>query len=103
MPDDYAIGCFFLKKLRCSELNSLLLEVLVNEEQTLSSDILHPSAQFRLIISQLVKSLKYLTKLSRSLFEPFGFKCKRLLLKCFLGVSGCVTDKRNVIAFTQIF
>ena len=40
-------GCFFLKKLRCSELNSLLPEVLVTEEQTLSSDLLLPG-QFRL-------------------------------------------------------
>ena len=76
-------GCFFLRKFRCSELNSLLSEVL---EQTLSPDPLHPSDQFRLTISQLVKPFKYLTKLSQSLLEPFGFKCKRLLFKCFLGL-----------------
>ena len=69
-------GCFFLRKLRCSGLNSLLLEILVTllEEQALSSDLLHPSGQFRLIISQLVKPFKYLTNLSRSLLEPFRFK-----------------------------
>ena len=39
-------GCFSLRKLRCSELNSLLSEVLVTEEQTLSSDLLHPLASF---------------------------------------------------------
>ena len=79
-------GCFFLEKLRCSELNSLLSEVLLTllEEQTLSSDLLHPSGQFRLTISQQVKPFKYLTKLSRSLFKPFGFKYRRLLFKCFL-------------------
>ena len=116
-PDDYAIWMFFIRKLRCSELNSLLSEVLVTllEEKKLSSDyytpllegkkvtlwLLHPSGytpltttplwlhssgQFRLTIPQLVKLFKYLTKLSRSLFEPFGFKCKRLLFKCFLGL-----------------
>ena len=81
-------GCFFLEKLRCSELNSLLSEVLLTllEEQTLSSDLLHPSGQFRLTISQQVKPFKYLTKLSRSLLERFGFKCNRLLLRCFLGL-----------------
>ena len=44
VPDDYVIWMFFLRQLRCSELNSLLSEVLVNlsEEQTLSSDLLHP-------------------------------------------------------------
>ena len=102
VPDDYVIWMFFLRKLRCSEQNSLLSEVLVTEEKTLSSDLLHPPDQFRLTISQLVKPFKYLTKLSRSLLEPFGLKCKQLLLKCFLGVDGCVTDKRNIIAFTQI-
>ena len=53
-------GCFFLRKLRCSELNPLLcFEVLITllEEKKLSSDLLHPSGQFRLTISQLVKSL----------------------------------------------
>ena len=66
-------GCFFLRKLRCSELNSLLSEVLVTllEEQALSSD-LHRSGQFRLTISQLVKTFKYLAKLSRSMLESFG-------------------------------
>ena len=49
VPNDYAFGCFFLKKLRCSELNSLLSEVLVTEEQTLSSDLL-PPGQFRLTV-----------------------------------------------------
>ena len=39
-------GCFFLRKLRCSELSSLLSEVLVTEKQTLSSDLLHPLASF---------------------------------------------------------
>ena len=48
-------GCFFLRKLRRSELNSLLSEVLVTEEQTLPSDLLHPLGQFHLTISQLVK------------------------------------------------
>ena len=62
----------------------MLSEVLVTEEQTLSSDLLHPSGPFRLTISQLVKPFKYLIKLSQSLLEPFGFKCKRLLFKCFL-------------------
>ena len=33
------------------------------------------------------QTLHYLTKLSRSLLEPFGFKCKRLLFKCFLGLT----------------
>ena len=44
VPDDYVIWMFFLRQLRWSELNSLLSEVLVNlsEEQTLSSDLLHP-------------------------------------------------------------
>ena len=81
-------GCFFLRKLRCSELNSFLSEVLLTllEEKKLSSDLLHPSGQFRLTISQLVKSFKYLAKLSQSLLELFGFKCKRLLFKCFLGL-----------------
>ena len=77
-------GFFFLRKLRCSGLNSLLSEILVTEEQTLSSDLLHPSDQFRLTISQPVKPFKYLIKLSQSLLERFGFKCKRLLFKCFL-------------------
>ena len=41
-------GCFFLRKLGWSELNSLLSEALVTlpEEQTLSSDLLHPLASF---------------------------------------------------------
>ena len=79
-------GCFFLRILRCSELNSFLSEVLLTllEEKNLSSDLLHSSGQFCLPISQLVKPFKYLTKLSQSLLEPFGFKCKRLLFKCFL-------------------
>ena len=46
VPDDYAFGCFFLRKLSYSELNSLLSEVLVTEEQTLSSDLLHSLARF---------------------------------------------------------
>ena len=56
VPDDYTIGCFFLRKLKCSELNSLLSEVLLTlvEVKKLSSDLLHPSGQFRLTISQLV-------------------------------------------------
>ena len=77
-PTIMQFGCFFLRKLRCSELNYLLSEVLVTEEQTLSSDLVHPPGQLRLTISQLVKPFKYLTKLSRNLLEPFGFKCKRL-------------------------
>ena len=77
--------CFFLRKLRCSELNYLLSEVLATEEQTLSADLLHRPGPFCLTISQLVKPFKYLTKLSQSLLEPFGFKCKRLLFKCFSG------------------
>ena len=88
VPDDYAIWMFFLRKLRCSELNSLSLEILVTllEEQALSSNLLHLSGQFRLTISQLFKPFKYLTKLSRSLLVSFGFKCNRLLFKCFLGL-----------------
>ena len=41
-------GCFFLRKLRCSELNSFLSEVSVTliEEQALSSDLLHLLASF---------------------------------------------------------
>ena len=78
--------CFFLRKLRCSELNYLLSEVLVTEVGTLSSDLLHHPGQFCLTICQLVKPFKYLTKLSRSLLEPFEFKCKRLLFKCFSGL-----------------
>ena len=42
VPDDYVIWMFFLRKLRCSEQNSLLSEVLVTEEKMLSSDLLHP-------------------------------------------------------------
>ena len=45
VPDDYVIWMFFLRKLRCSEQNSLP-EVLVTEEKTLSSDLLHPQASF---------------------------------------------------------
>ena len=63
-PMTTRFGCFFLRKPRCSELNSLLSEVLVTEEQTLSSDLLYSPGQFRLTISQLVKPFKYLTKLS---------------------------------------
>ena len=66
------LGCFFLRKLRCSELNSLWSEVLANEEQTLSCDLLHPPGQFLLTISQLVKPFRYLTKLSRSLLDLFS-------------------------------
>ena len=76
-PTIMQFGCFFLRKLRCSELNYLLSEVLVTEVGTLSSDLLHHPGQFCLTICQLVKPFKYLTKLSRSLLEPFGFKCKR--------------------------
>ena len=39
-------GCSFLRKLRCSELNAMLSEVLLTEEQMLSSDLLHPQASF---------------------------------------------------------
>ena len=78
--------CFFLRKLRCSELNYLLSEVLVTEVGTLSSDLLHHPGQFCLTICQLVKPFKYLTKLSRNLLESFEFKCKRLLFKCFSGL-----------------
>ena len=45
VPDDYVIWMFFLRKLRCLEQNSLS-EVLVTEEKTLSSDLLHPQASF---------------------------------------------------------
>ena len=86
MPDDSATWIFFSKKTQMLKLNSLLSEVLVTEEQTLSSDLLHPPGQFPLSISQLSKPFKYLTKLSRSLLEPFGLKCKRLLFKCSLGL-----------------
>ena len=73
------------------------------EEQALSSDLLNHSGQFHLTVSQLVKHFKYLTKLSQSLLKPFMFKCNRLLvLKMFLGVDSCVTDKRKIIVFTQI-
>ena len=65
-PMTTRFGCFFLRKPRCSELSSLLSEVLVTEEQTLSSDLLYSPGQFRLTISQLVKPFKYLTKLSQS-------------------------------------
>ena len=83
-------GCFFLRKLTCSELNSLLSEVLITllEEQALSSVLLHPSGHFRLTISQLVKHFKYLTKLSRRLLEPFGFKCNQLLFKFYFFFGG---------------
>ena len=94
----YAIFCYtcaqclcdlnvFLRKLRCLEL-SFFLEILVTllEEQALSCGSLHPNGQFPLSFSQLFKTFKYLTKLSRSLLQPFGFKCSRLLFKCFLGL-----------------
>ena len=79
-------GCLFLRNLKCSELNSFLSKVLVTllEEQVLSSDVLHPSGQFCFADSQLVKPFKNLTQLSRSLLKSFGFKCNRLLFKCFL-------------------
>ena len=32
----------------------------------------------------IIKTFKYLTKLSRGLLEPFGFNCKWELFKCFL-------------------
>ena len=86
VPDAYAIWMFFLRKLRCSELDSFLPDVSVTLLEALSSGLLHPSDQFRLAVSQLVKPFKYLTKLSRSLLEPFGFKCNWLLFKCFLGL-----------------
>ena len=53
---------FFSKKLRYSELNSLLLEqVLVTllEEQALSSDLLHHSRQLHWAVSQLPKPFKF--------------------------------------------
>ena len=60
-------GCFFLRKLRCSELNSLLLEILVTllEEQALSSDLLHPSGQFHLTISQTSQTLQIPNKITK--------------------------------------
>ena len=72
-------GCFFLRKLRCSELNSFLSEVSVTllKEKALLSDLPHPSGQFCIAVSQLIKPYKYLPKLSRSLLELFGFKCNR--------------------------
>ena len=79
-------GYFFLRKRRCLEVNSFLSEVSLTlfEEKKLSSDLLYPSGQFHLTISQLVKPFKYIRKLPPSFLEPFGFKCKRLLFKCFL-------------------
>ena len=64
-------GCFFLRKVKCPKLNSFLSEVLITllEEQSLSSDLLHPYGQFYLAVPQLVKPFKYLAKLSRSLLR----------------------------------
>ena len=52
-------GCFFLRKLRCSELNSFSSEFLVTllGEKALSSDLLHPFFQFRLAVSQLASTV----------------------------------------------
>ena len=57
--------CLFLRKRKCSELNSFISEVLVTllEKKVLSSDLLHPSGQFHFTDSQIVKPFKYLTKL----------------------------------------
>ena len=60
---------FFLRKLRCSELNYLLSEVLVTEVGTLSSDLLHHPGQFCLTICQLVKPFKYLHEVCWSLLS----------------------------------
>ena len=76
--------CFFLRKLRCSELNSLWSEVLVTEEQTLSYDLLHSPGQFLLTISQLVKPFRYLTKLSRSLLDLLS----SIVQDCCLNILG---------------
>ena len=88
VSDDYANWMFFLRKRRYSELKSSLSKVLVTllEEQALSSDLLLPSGQFRLTVFHVGKPFKYLTKLSRSLLEPSGFRCNRLLFECFLGL-----------------
>ena len=82
------IRMFFSKKTQMLRTKFFVIRSLLTllEEKTLSPDLLHPSGQFHLTVSQLVKPFKYLTKLSRSLLEPFGFKCKRLLFKCFLGL-----------------
>ena len=74
------------------------LEVL---EQALSS------GQFCLAVPPLDQPFKYLTQLSRSLREPFGFKCIWLLFKCFGGCS-CVTNIKGVSllslqSFKQLF
>ena len=56
-------------KLRCLELNSFVSDVFITllEEQALSSDLLHSSGLTSLAFSQLVKSFKYLTRLSQTL------------------------------------
>ena len=60
-PDDYAIWMFFSKKSSDAQKE---VSVTLLEEQALSFDLLHHSGQFRLEVSKLVKSFKYLTKLS---------------------------------------
>ena len=85
VPDDLDV---LFKKTQMLRTKFFVITSLVTllEEQPLPSDLLYFHVQFRLTISQLVKPFKYLTKLSQSLLEPFGFKCKRLLFKCFLGL-----------------
>ena len=68
VPDDYAIRMFFSKKTRMLRTKFFVIRSLLTllEEKTLSPDLLHPSGQFHLTVSQLVKPFKYLTKLSLS-------------------------------------
>ena len=48
VPHDYVVWLLFLRKLKYSELNSFLSEVLIIlfEGQVLFSDLLHPSGSF---------------------------------------------------------
>ena len=88
MPDEYTV-CLFLRKLKCSESNSLFSEVSVTllEEKVLISDLLpHPYGQFRFVDSQIAKPFKYLTKIITKFLEPLVFKRSRLLFKGFLGL-----------------
>ena len=80
VPDDYLIWVFFSKKTQMLQIKFFLIRSFrtLFEEQALSSDLLHPSGQSRVSVSQLVKPFNYLTKLSRGLLEHFGFKCNQL-------------------------
>ena len=60
------------------------------------------SGQLCVLLPQLEKPFKYLTKLSHNLLEPFMFKCNLLLLRFFLGSIGLLWSMNEILSFSHM-